>query len=85
LPVFDNAIAERVVGTFRRECLDHMLVLNEKHLLTIVGEFVTYYNDERPHRTLGLDTPLQSRRHSLGSIRSTPVLGGLHHTYRRAA
>jgi len=80
-----NAIAERVVGTFRRECLDHLVVLSERHLLRIVQEFVSYYNEERPHRTLGLETPLVSRRHAIGTIRSTPVLGGLHHTYRRAA
>ena len=80
-----NAIAERVVGTFRRECLDHMVVLNETHLLRILQEFVSYYNQERPHRTLRLDTPVESRRPLAGETQSTPVLGGLHHVYRRAA
>ncbi|MHB8618608.1 MAG: integrase core domain-containing protein, partial [Chloroflexota bacterium] len=70
---------------FRRDCLDHMVVLNETHLLRILQEFVRYYNEERPHRTLRLETPVESARPKAGETRSTPVLGGLHHVYRRAA
>ncbi len=80
-----NAVAERVIGTLRRECVDHLLVLNERHLRAILAEFVGYYNAQRPHRTLRLETPVPATRPSAGPIRSRAVLGGLHHTYERAA
>jgi transposase InsO family protein len=80
-----NAIAERLVGTLRRECLDHLIVVNERHLRTILSAFVRYYNADRPHQTLRLDTPHPLDRPPVGSIRSRPVLGGLHHVYERAA
>ena len=80
-----NAIAERVIGTLRRECLDHMIVLDEQHLASILSEFVRYYNQERPHRTLGLQTPELKVRPATGIVRSRPVLNGLHHVYERAA
>ena len=80
-----NAIIERVIGTLRRECLDHMIVLDEQHLLSVLREFVGYYNAERPHRTLGLQTPKPRLLPTTGPIRSRPVLNGLHHVYERAA
>jgi transposase InsO family protein len=80
-----NAIAERVIGTLRRECLDHLIVLDEQHLASVLRDFVTYYNQERPHRTLGLQTPELKPRPVAGPIRSRPVLNGLHHIYERAA
>ena len=80
-----NAIAERVIGTLRRECLDHMIVLDEQHLASVLREFMAYYNQERPHRTLGLQTPELSLRPVTGPIQSHPVLNGLHHVYTRAA
>jgi transposase InsO family protein len=80
-----NAVAERVIGTLRRECLDHVIVLNETHLRSVLAEYVRYYNAERPHRALELDTPIQRIRPATGPIRASPVLGGLHHTYQRAA
>jgi len=80
-----NAIAERVIGTLRRECLDHLIVLDEQHLRTVLTEFVQYYNQERPHRTLGLQTPQLKVRPTTGIVRSRPVLNGLHHVYERAA
>jgi transposase InsO family protein len=80
-----NAVAERLVGTLRRECLDHVIVVNERHLRAILSDFVRYYNADRPHQTLGLDTPLPLDRPPVGSVRSRPVLGGLHHAYERAA
>jgi transposase InsO family protein len=80
-----NAIVERVIGTLRRECLDHMIVLDEQHLLCVLREFVAYYNSERPHRTLGLQTPEQQPRAVTGPIRSRPILNGLHHVYERVA
>jgi transposase InsO family protein len=80
-----NAIAERLVGTLRREWLDHVIVVNERHLNVILSDFVRYYNAERPHQSLGLETPRPVDRPSVGSIRSRPVLGGLHRVYERAA
>ena len=79
------AIVERVIGTLRRECLDHMIVLDEHHLVSVLREFVAYYNHDRPHRTLGLQTPEPRPRVSTGPIRSRPVLHGLHHAYERIA
>jgi transposase InsO family protein len=80
-----NAVAERVIGTLRRECLDHLIVLSEQHLASVLAEFVRYYNEERPHRTLGLQTPEPRPRLVTGRIRSRPVLNGLHYVYERAA
>jgi len=80
-----NAVIERMIGTLRRECLDHLIILDEQHLRSVVGEFVHYYNLERPHRTLRLETPVPVLRAVEGSVRSRPVLGGLHHVYERAA
>src|SRR2546425_9120809 len=80
-----NAIAERVLGTLRRECLDQLIVLDEQHLRSVLTEFVQYYNQERPHRTLGLQTPQLKVRPTTGIVRSRPVLNRLHHIYQRAA
>jgi putative transposase len=80
-----NAVAERLVGTLHRECFDHLIVLNERHLRAVLAEFVAYYNAARPHRTLDLETPLPALRLRQGPIRAIPVLGGLHHMYERAA
>jgi transposase InsO family protein len=60
-------------------------VLDEQHLVSVLGEFVAYYNQDRPHRTLRLQTPELRPRPTTGAIRSWPVLNGLHHTYERAA
>ena len=80
-----NAVVERLIGTLRRECLDHLIILDEQHLRSVLTEFVQYYNLERPHRTLCLDTPVPSLRPIDGLVKSRPVLGGLHHVYERAA
>jgi transposase InsO family protein len=80
-----NAVAERVIGTLRRECLDHMVILDEHHLLSVLREFVTDYNQDRPHRTLGLQPPELLSRLMVGPIRSRPILNGLHRVYERAA
>jgi putative transposase len=83
-----NSVAERVIGTLRRDCLDHLIPLDERHLRTILGEHVDYDNTARPYRTLQLDTPRPQRRPRTGlshPVGSRPVLGGLHHVYERAA
>jgi transposase InsO family protein len=73
------------VGTFRRECLDHVIVFDERHLWSVLREFVGYYNADRPHRSLGLETPEPAARPEPGPVRSRPVLGGLRRIYERAA
>jgi transposase InsO family protein len=85
LTAYANAIAERLVGTLRHECLDHVIVVNERHLRAIVSEFVRYYNADWPHRALDLESPEPTPRSRVGPIRVRPVLGGLHHAYERAA
>jgi transposase InsO family protein len=86
-----NAVAERVIRTVRQECLDHVLILNERHLESVLSEFVRYYNIDRPHRSLGLvpprpgSPPLRPPNGPLVRVVARPVLGGLHHVYRRAA
>ncbi len=80
-----NAIAERMVETFRRECLDHLIILNEEHLYAILKEFVAYYNRDRPHRSLRLETPEVRERPKGGALRCRPILTGLHHSYEWAA
>jgi len=80
-----NSIAERVVRTARQECLDHVIVLNERHLRTLLMEFTDYYNRDRPHRALMMQSPIKTERSRNGRVVSRPILGGLHHAYARAA
>ena len=80
-----NAIAERVVRSLRRECLDHILPLSEGHVRSVLAKFVSYYNRDRPHRSLGLETPVPSPRQPDGKVVSRTVLNGLHQVYERAA
>jgi transposase InsO family protein len=88
-----NAYCERLIGTIRRECLDYLIPINDRHLRFIMKEFVVHYNRGRPHSALGpgIPEPIQAsvpasvHRHKLPTgfrIRSKPVLGGLHHEYR---
>ena len=77
-----------MIGSIRRECLDHVIPLSERHLRTILAEYVSYYNRDRPHRTLRLEAPQSPSRPRAGPLRSVharPVLGGLHHVYDYAA
>jgi putative transposase len=80
-----NAIAERVVRSIRRECLDHFIVINERHLHMLLAEYVNYYNADRPHRSLELESPRPRLRDPTGTVVRRPVLKGLHHAYSRAA
>jgi putative transposase len=80
-----NAVVERVIGTLRRECLDHVIILNEPHLRAVLSEFVRYYNLERSHRRLRLETPQSVIRSPTGTITVRPVLSGRQHPYERAA
>lgn len=92
-----NSFCERFLGGVRRECLDHVLVLSERHLQAMLKEYIGYFNNARPHQgikqaipqaqlTGGSDATQQTAAPASGSkILKFPVLGGLHHDYRRAA
>src|SRR5499427_9937602 len=78
-----NPYVERLIGTIRRECLDHMIVFGEAHLRRILGRYAAYYNGSRIHRSLNKDAPFSRGIEHLGVITSRPILGGLHHQYCR--
>ncbi len=79
-----NAVAERWVGSVRRECLDHLLIVSEAHLRRVLTAYVAHYNQARPHQGLGQQTPVpQDRRAQRGPVRRRDVLGGLLHEYYR--
>jgi transposase InsO family protein len=80
---WQNGFAERLIGSIRRECVDHMVVLGEAHLRRILLRYAAYYNEWRTHRSLNKDAPMHRAIQRVGSILSTPVLGGLHHRYGR--
>jgi transposase InsO family protein len=80
---WQNAFAERLIGTIRRECLDHMIVFGEAHLRRILGKYAAYYNESRIHRSLNKDAPFHRAIERVGAITSQPVLGGLHYQYCR--
>jgi putative transposase len=82
-------IAERWVGSVRRDLLDHVIVLNQRHLRRLLRDYVRYYHEDRTHLGLGKDTPggrvVASTVPSASKIVSLPRLGGLHHRYMVAA
>ena len=80
---WQNPYVERLIGTIRRECLDHMIVFGEAHLRRILGRYAAYYNESRIHRSLDKDPPFHRAIERLGIITSQSVLGGLHHQYCR--
>ena len=80
---WQNGFAERLIGSIRRECLDHFIVLSEAHLRRLLRAYASYYNDIRTHRSLDKDAPLPRPVQRTGIIRSLPILGGLHHHYIR--
>ncbi|MCK5226234.1 MAG: integrase core domain-containing protein [Planctomycetes bacterium] len=83
---WQNPFCKRVIGTLRRECLDHMIILNEKHLYNILHEYIfEYYNVSRTHMSLEKDSPVNRPATTTGKIISKPILGGLHHVYSRVA
>jgi transposase InsO family protein len=81
---WQNSFAERLIGSIRRECVDHIVVLGEAHLHRILRSYARYYNDIRTHRSLDKDAPVSRPVQRTGSIISRPILGGLHHHYIRA-
>jgi len=83
---WQNPVCERVIGTLRRECLDHVIILNERHLHDVLHEYIfEYYNVARTHMSLDKDSPVHRPAQGTGKIVSKPILGGLHHIYSRVA
>ena len=84
---WQNPYAERVIGSIRRECLDHVIVLSEAHLLRILSRYFAYYHEDRTHLTLDRNapTPRPIEARESGAIVAAPRVGGLHHRYRRVA
>jgi transposase InsO family protein len=80
---WQNGSAERLIGSIRRECLDHIIIFGEAHLRRILKSYADYYNSVRTHRSLHKDAPIFRPIHQTGMIRSHPILGGLHHHYVR--
>jgi putative transposase len=81
-----NGIAERWVGSCRRDLLDHIIAVDERHLKRLLSEYIRYYHEDRTHLGLGKGTPDgRARTTASGHILSNVRLGGLHHRYDRAA
>ena len=84
---WQNPYVERLIGSVRRECLDHSIILNERHLRRILGSYLDYYHGSRTHLSLGKDTPdgRPVQPAGSGTVVSLPKVGGLHHRYERLA
>ena len=80
---WQNSFVERLIGSIRRECLDHVIVLGEAHLRRILKNYADYYNGVRTHRSLNKDAPISRPVRRSGFISSDALLGGLHHRYAR--
>jgi len=78
-----NGFAERLIGSVRHECLDHIIVLGEAHLRRILKSYARYYNETRTHLALDKDAPLSRTVKRAGRILCRPILGGLYHEYVR--
>lgn len=84
---WQNPYVERLIGSIRRECLDHVIVLNEEHLRRILKDYFRYYHADRPHMSLESNSPTERQIElpATGGVVALPRLGGLHHRYTRAA
>lgn len=80
---WQNAYVERLIGTIRRDCLDHVLIFGEQHLRRVLELYALYYNRTRTHLGLDKDTPLGREIQCFGTVTAMPVLFGLHHRYER--
>jgi transposase InsO family protein len=80
---WQNGYVERLIGSIRRECVDHVIVLGEAHLRRILRSYARYYNAIRTHRSLDKDAPVSRPVQRIGNIKSHVILGGLHHHYVR--
>ena len=82
---WQRAYVERVVGSIRRECLDHLIVLDEEGLRRVLAAYIRYYHKSRLHLSLEKDSPDPRSVQSVGKIVAIPEVGGLHHRYERRA
>jgi transposase InsO family protein len=80
---WQNGHAERLIGSIRRECLDHIVVFGDAHLRRILGAYIGYYNEHRTHLSLDKDSPNRRPVQRLGYVTARPILAGLHHQYCR--
>ena len=80
---WQNGYAERLIGSIRRDCLDHVVVFGEQHLRHLLKSYQDYYNEVRTHLSLNKDPPIARAVQQVGRVRSVPILGGLHHQYVR--
>ena len=80
---WQNGYCERLIGSIRRECLDHVVVFGERHLRHLLRSYATYYNQTRTHLSLSKDSPVTRPIETIGRILPMPILGGLHHQYMR--
>jgi transposase InsO family protein len=80
---WQNGQAERLIGSIRRECLDHIVIFGEAHLRRILAAYAGYYNELRTHLSLENDSPRHRPVQRLGQLAAQPILGGLHHHYCR--
>jgi len=81
---WQNGYSERLIGSIRRDCLDHVVVFGEQHLRHLLKSYQKYYNEARTHLSLHKDAPIPRTVQSVGRTLALPVLGGLHHQYFRA-
>ena len=84
---WQNPYVERLIGSIRRECLDHVIVFNETHLRRTLGDYIAYYHQARTHLSLAKDAPTPRRAQAVtdGDVIAFPEVGGLHHRYERHA
>jgi len=84
---WQNPYVERVIGSIRRECLDHLIIFNERHLRRVLSSYADYYHRTRTHLSLGKDCPEPRSVHppTHGKVIAIPQVGGLHHRYERLA
>ena len=80
---WQNGHAERLIGSIRRECLDHVVVFSEAHLRRILAAYFNYCSELRTHLSLGKDSPSYRLIQRYGQVAERPILGGLHHQYCR--
>jgi len=80
---WQNGYCERLIGSIRRDCLDHVVVFGERHLRYLLRSYANYYNQTRPHLSLNKDSPISRAVKAVGRILPVPILGGLHHQYVR--
>jgi transposase InsO family protein len=80
---WQNGHAERLIGSVRRECADHLIAFNAAHLRRILARYAIYYNEARTHVSLAKDAPCVRSIERFGDVVAHPILSGLHHRYAR--